>query len=94
MGYATSPKTRLIASTIASLIALVMFGVWLKNIGVPGIDTLLNIAPIGIVFTVFATVGVVNAFNLIDGLNGLSSYMSISLHYLCHWLHLRWVIFK
>ena len=56
-----------------------MFGVWLKNIGVPGIDTLLNIAPIGIVFTVFATVGVVNAFNLIDGLNGLSSYMSISI---------------
>ena len=50
-----------------------------ENIGVPGIDTLLNIAPIGIVFTVFATVGVVNAFNLIDGLNGLSSYMSISI---------------
>ena len=27
---------------------------------------------------IFATVGVVNAFNLIDGLNGLSSYVSIS----------------
>ena len=30
-------------------------------------------------FTLFATVGVVNAFNLIDGLNGLSSYVSISI---------------
>ena len=27
----------------------------------------------------FATVGVVNAFNLIDGINGLSSYVSISI---------------
>ena len=31
-----------------------------------------------IIFTIFATVGVINAFNLIDGLNGLSSYVSIS----------------
>jgi UDP-N-acetylmuramyl pentapeptide phosphotransferase/UDP-N-acetylglucosamine-1-phosphate transferase len=35
-------------------------------------------APFGILFTIFATVGVVNAFNLIDGLNGLSSYITVS----------------
>ena len=35
-------------------------------------------APVGILFTIFATVGVVNAFNLIDGLNGLSSYVTAS----------------
>ena len=35
-------------------------------------------APFGILFTIFAAVGVVNAFNLIDGLNGLSSYVTIS----------------
>ena len=35
-------------------------------------------APFGILFTIFATVGVVNAFNLIDGLNGLSSYVTVS----------------
>ena len=35
-------------------------------------------APIGIIFTIFSTTGVVNAFNLIDGLNGLSSYIAIS----------------
>ena len=29
-------------------------------------------------FTIFATIGVVNSFNLIDGLNGLSSYVTIS----------------
>ena len=35
-------------------------------------------APFAIFFTIFASVGVVNAFNLIDGLNGLSSYVTIS----------------
>ena len=35
-------------------------------------------APFGILFTIFATVGVVNAFNLIDGPNGLSSYVTVS----------------
>ena len=35
-------------------------------------------APFGILFTIFATMGVVNAFNLIDGLNGLSSYVTVS----------------
>ena len=39
---------------------------------------MLFFAPFAIFFTIFATVGVVNAFNLIDGLNGLSSYVSIS----------------
>ena len=39
---------------------------------------LLMFAPFGILFTIFATVGVVNAFNLIDGLNGLSSYVTVS----------------
>ena len=51
---------------------------WLTRLGVPGIDMLLTFAPFAIVFTVLATVGVVNAFNLIDGLNGLSSYITIS----------------
>ena len=63
---------------MSGVLALIFFGVWLTKIGIPGIDYLLYFAPIGILFTIFATVGVVNAFNLIDGLNGLSSYISIS----------------
>ena len=35
-------------------------------------------APFGILSTIFATMGVVNAFNLIDGLNGLSGYIAMS----------------
>ena len=73
-----SPKRRLLASIISGLIVIIIFKVWISKIGFPGIDNLLNLLPFGIIFTIFATVGVVNAFNLIDGLNGLSSYVAIS----------------
>ena len=78
LGYAMSPKARLLASATSSLVAILLFKVWLSKLGVPGADVLLTFAPFGILFTIFATVGVVNAFNLIDGLNGLSSYVSVS----------------
>lgn len=78
LGYAMSPKARIVASSISSLIALFVFGVWLSKLGIPGIDILLMFTPFAILFTLFATVGVTNAFNLIDGLNGLSSYVTIS----------------
>ena len=78
MGYDMSPKARLIASAVSSLVAILLFKVWLDSLGIPGVDTLLMFAPVGILFTIFATVGVVNAFNLIDGLNGLSSYVTVS----------------
>ena len=42
---------------------------------------MLVLTSVGILFTIFATVGVVNAFNLIDGLNGLSSYVTISISF-------------
>ena len=77
-GYSVSPKFRLIASAASSLIAILLFKVWLDSLGIPGVDTLLMFAPFGILFTIFAAVGVVNAFNLIDCLNGLSSYVTIS----------------
>ncbi len=77
-GYPMTPIKRLTASIMSGILALILFEVWLTKIGIPGIDYLLYFAPVGILFTIFATVGVVNAFNLIDGLNGLSSYISIS----------------
>ena len=77
LGYQMSPKARLIASAVSSLVAILIFKVWLESLGIPGVDTLLMFAPF-ILFTIFATMGVVNAFNLIDGLNGLSNYVTVS----------------
>lgn len=79
LGYDMSPKVRLVASGASSLAAILLFKVWLDNLGIPGVDAVLMFAPVGILFTIFATVGVVNAFNLIDGLNGLSSYVTVSI---------------
>ena len=73
-----SPKSRLLASAASGLLVLFGFKVWVAMIGIPGVDVLLSFAPFAIPFTIFATVGVVNAFNLIDGLNGLSGYVAIS----------------
>ena len=78
LGYDMSPKARLIASACSSLLVIILFKIWLESLGIPGVDTLLLFVPFGILFTIFATVGVVNAFNLIDGLNGLSSYVTVS----------------
>lgn len=78
LGYSMSPKARLFASAVSSFVAILLFKAWLSKLGFPGVDMILIFAPFGILFTIFATVGVVNAFNLIDGLNGLSSYVTIS----------------
>lgn len=79
LGYDMSPKARLFGSAVSSLVAIFLFKAWLESLGIPGVDMLLMFAPFGILFTIFAAVGVVNAFNLIDGLNGLSSYVAISI---------------
>ena len=78
-GYDMSPRLRLVASATSSLLVIIFFKTWLSKVGVPGLDALIMFAPFAIMFTIFATVGVVNAFNLIDGLNGLSSYVTISI---------------
>ena len=78
LGYSMSPKARLVASAVSSLVVILFFKMWLTKLGIPVVDQLLMFAPVGILFTIFATVGVVNAFNLIDGLNGLSSYVTVS----------------
>ena len=73
-----SSRTRLFASVVSSSLAILLLKVWLTRLGVPGLDALLSFIPFALVFTIFAAVGVVNAFNLIDGLNGLSSFVAIS----------------
>ena len=78
LGYFMSPKSRLLASAISGLLVLIFFQNWVSGVGIPGFDVILSIAPLGIFFTLFATVGVVNSFNLIDGLNGLASYVAMS----------------
>ena len=76
LGYRMSPKVRLLASATSSLITLVIFKVWITKLGMQLLMAAF-IAPVGILFAIFAT-GVINAFNIVDGLNGLSGYITLS----------------
>ena len=54
LGYDMSPKARLIASGVSSLVAILLFKIWLDSLGIPGVDTLLKFVPFGILFTIFS----------------------------------------
>ena len=78
LGFSMNPYRRLTASIVSGVLILIVSNVWITSVSIPFIDLFLKLAPVGILFTLFATTGVVNSFNLIDGLNGLSSYVAIS----------------
>lgn len=67
-------KIRLLAIISSSLLAISLFGAWLTSLQIFGIDNLMLTYPwLAIVITCFAITGVTNAFNIIDGYNGLSA---------------------
>lgn len=77
LGYHIEPKWRLLAAALSSTVAIFLLNQTLPRTGVPGLDYLMLFFPFAAVFTVFACTGISNAFNLIDGLNGLSSGVAI-----------------
>jgi UDP-N-acetylmuramyl pentapeptide phosphotransferase/UDP-N-acetylglucosamine-1-phosphate transferase len=70
-------KTRLLFTALAALLATYYLGAHITRLDIPGIDYLLSIPLLAIVFTVFAITGLANAYNIIDGFNGLSSMVGI-----------------
>ena len=74
LGYLISPSNRLLTSIFSGFLVFWTFEVWVKGVGLPVIDTVLSFWLIGVSFTLVAASGVVNAFNLIDGLNGLAGF--------------------
>ena len=78
LGFSMKPFKRLMASIISGALVIWYFEVWVQGLGIPLLDNLLSFGLIGITFTLIATSGVVNAFNLIDGLNGLAGFTGIA----------------
>ena len=64
---------RLLATFASGVLAWWLTGDSLTRIGIGGVDWLLTITPVSVLFTAFAVGGVANAINIIDGLNGLAS---------------------
>jgi UDP-N-acetylmuramyl pentapeptide phosphotransferase/UDP-N-acetylglucosamine-1-phosphate transferase len=65
--------TRLIATFASGATACLLSGVSLTSLDVPGVDQLLSVTAVSIVFTALAIGGVANSVNLIDGYNGMAS---------------------
>jgi UDP-N-acetylmuramyl pentapeptide phosphotransferase/UDP-N-acetylglucosamine-1-phosphate transferase len=78
LGFGVSPKRRLLAAAVSSLLGIILFGAWVTRTDLVGLDVLVAFAPVGIALTVFGGAGICNAFNLIDGLNGLSGTIGIT----------------
>jgi len=70
-------RIRLVASFCAGLAFCLLTGHHVAGTGVPGLDWLLSITWIAIPLTAILIAGIANAFNIIDGVNGLSSGTAI-----------------
>lgn len=70
-------KTRLLATACSGLLAGYFLNAWIKRIDLIGFDYLLTIPTISIIFTCIAIAGLANAYNIIDGFNGLASMVAI-----------------
>lgn len=68
-----SVRTRLLATMASGLVAFCITGYGIVRLDIWGIDSLLAWAPVSLLFTAFAVAGVANAYNIIDGFNGLAS---------------------
>ena len=63
---------RLVLTFLWALVFNQVTGLSIKSVDFVPIDDFLKLEPIHVIFTAFAVTGLVNSFNIIDGLNGLS----------------------
>lgn len=69
-------KIRFISTLITGLLGITLLNGTVIRIDLPAIDWLLNIWLISIIFTITAVSGLTNAYNIIDGFNGLASMIA------------------
>ncbi len=70
-------KVRLIATASSATVGGFLLNTWITHIQMPGVDWLLSITIISMAFTIIAVTGLANAYNIIDGFNGLASMVGI-----------------
>ena len=69
---------RFVFSFLGALLAMYLTGIGITQVGIGFVDAIIS-TPIGsYLFTAFAVAGIVNAINIVDGFNGLSSAVVIS----------------
>lgn len=78
-GRHISPRHRLFAAFISAALAIISLNTWIGSAGLNGFDLLMTFAPFAVLVTLVWSAGVCNAFNLIDGVNGLSGFIAFSI---------------
>lgn len=74
-----SPLVKFIAQIFAALLMIFGAGVVLTDLGALTPDgSLLQLGVLAVPFTVFATLGIINALNMCDGLDGLSGSLTLT----------------
>ena len=71
-------RARLLATVASAGLAGYLLNAWLNSVQILGVDNLMLAYPfLAIAITCFAVGGVANAFNIIDGYNGLSAMVAV-----------------
>ena len=65
-------KARFAASLLSAALICYLIDLNISRVDIPGIDLLLSIAPISILFTIIAITSFTHSINIIDGANGLA----------------------
>lgn len=72
-----SVRLRLIFTAIAAMLLVYLIPAQITRLDIPYLDFVLGVPIIGAALTVFAITGLANAYNIIDGFNGLASMVGI-----------------
>ena len=71
LNFSIHPFIRMLLAVPSPIMYFFLLELRVESVSIPPIDYLLNYELFGLMFLVFAIVGIVNAFNIIDGFNGL-----------------------
>ncbi len=69
------PSIRIIVQVIASWLVIAFTDIYLRNLGDLFDLGIINLGAFGIPITIFMVVGVCNAFNMLDGMDGLVAFL-------------------
>lgn len=78
IGYSQSPRRRLALAALSSGIVIAFSGTYIHSSGFSGLDFMFAVPLFAIAFTMLATAGLIHAFNLVDGMNGLSGIVALA----------------
>ena len=67
-----SKELRLAAAFISAALAGWLLGAWVARLDVPVLDAVIAVPVVSVLFTCLLVAGLTNAFNIIDGFNGLA----------------------